>query len=310
MSFQSQILPGQRLHLNEGPIDLIIQAWGAPHDVADAYQAAQDRFEGLLATLVADLPALRSGVEQAVAGPVAQAMMAAVRPYRTGFITPMAAVAGAVADEILSAMTSKAALTRAYVNNGGDIALHLTPGQCLSAAIAARPGLPDRVTIRSEDDVRGIATSGWRGRSFSLGIADAVSVLAKTAAMADAAATVIANATDLPNHSAISRAPANSLKSDSDLGARLVTTHVATLPPADIDRALEQGMSCADLCQQQRLIAGAALFLQNSHRVLPPSTLQPCARSGFHLGLNIPVGSGEAAPPRPYPNTATEPNRD
>ena len=51
--------------------------------------------------------------------------------------------------------------------------------------------------------MRGIATSGWRGRSFSLGIADAVTVLAATAAEADAAATVIANAVDLPGHPAI-----------------------------------------------------------------------------------------------------------
>jgi ApbE superfamily uncharacterized protein (UPF0280 family) len=67
-----------------------------------------------------------------------------------------------------------------------------------------------------------VATSGWRckgkgGRSFSFGIADAVTVLAGSAAAADAAATVIANAVDLPGHGAITRRPASAIDPDSDL---------------------------------------------------------------------------------------------
>jgi uncharacterized protein len=65
--------------------------------------------------------------------------------------------------------------------------------------------------------VRGIATSGWRGRSFSRGIADSVTVLAKTAAMADAAATVIANAVNVV-HPGIVRRPACDIRDDSDWG--------------------------------------------------------------------------------------------
>ena len=85
-------------------------------------------------------------------------------------------------------------------------------------------GMADRITIRSADGVRGVATSGWRGRSFSLGIADAVTVLARTGAEADAAATLIANAVDLPGNPAIKRIPAQELAPDSDLGARLGDT--------------------------------------------------------------------------------------
>ena len=72
----------------------------------------------------------------------------------------------------------------------------------------------------------GVATSGRHGRSFSLGIADAVTVLARTASQADAAATIIANAVDLPGHPAVRRMPANELQPDSDLGARPVTRDV------------------------------------------------------------------------------------
>ncbi|TIX03540.1 MAG: UPF0280 family protein, partial [Mesorhizobium sp.] len=106
-------------------------------------------------------------------------------------------------------------LDRAYVNNGGDSALHLGSGQSMTLAIAGTGhGLADRIAIHAEDGVRGVATSGWRGRSFSLGIADAVTVLARTGAEADAAATLIANAVDLPGHRAIERVHARDIVPD------------------------------------------------------------------------------------------------
>ena len=96
-------------------------------------------------------------------------------------------------------MTAGRRLARAYVNNGGDIALHLGPGETFSIGMVDRPDRPSligRAAIGAADHVRGVATSGWRGRSFSLGVADAVTVLAASAALADAAATLIANAVD------------------------------------------------------------------------------------------------------------------
>ena len=103
-------------------------------------------------------------------------------------------------------------------------------------------------TIRS----RGIATSGRHGRSFSLGIADAVTVLARTASQADAAATIIANAVDLPGHPAIIRCPANELQPDSDLGARLVTRDVGELSRgARSTTALRAGASRRGNCSRR-----------------------------------------------------------
>ena len=96
------------------------------------------------------------------------------------------------------------------------------------------PSLDGTFRITAESGVRGVATSGWRGRSFSLGIADSATVLAATAAQADAAATVIANAVDADDPR-IRRAPANRLRDDSDLGDRLVTCAVGALPPAVVD---------------------------------------------------------------------------
>ena len=259
-------LPGRRrLHFNHGPIDLIVEAFGEAEELRRAYGQAAERFQTILGELVEELAELRLPASlrpRNFDGPTARRMEAAVAPLAGQFITPMAAVAGSVADEMIAAMVAGRSLERAYVNNGGDIALYIAPGHELSVAIAGTGhGLGDRLTIHWQDAVRGIATSGWRGRSFSLGIADAVTILASSGAAADAAATLIANAVDLPGHAAIQRRPARELAPDSDLGDRLVTTDVAALAPADIEAALEAGFSVAETLRRQGSIQSAALYL-------------------------------------------------
>jgi uncharacterized protein len=282
MSAAARMLPdGRRLHLHHGPIDVIFEGWGTDRAVQAARAAVAARFDGLLEELVAELPALRSPHPQPLRGPIALAMADAVAPFRPAFVTPMAAVAGAVADALLAAGVAAGGpgLARAYANDGGDIALHLTPGESLTAAIAARPGAADRVRIAFSDPVRGVATSGWRGRSWSLGIADAVTVLAGTAARADAAATLIANAVDLPGHPGILRRPARKMQADSDLGDRLVTVEVPALTAPEVATALDRGAAYADRLIARGLIAGAALFLQAEARILGaarPLLTEPC----------------------------------
>jgi ApbE superfamily uncharacterized protein (UPF0280 family) len=273
---QIALLPdGRRLHLHDGPIDLIVEAFGAAAEVQIAYQAAAARFVTVLDELCSELPLLRQparpGAPLAV-GVVASRMQAAVAPYceRT-FITPMAAVAGAVAEEILNSITSAASLSRAYVNNGGDIALHLAPGERFVVGMVERPDRPSlsgKVELHSTDPVRGIATSGWRGRSFSLGIADAVTVLAESAATADAAATIIANGIDLPGHPSIARVPARDLAPDNDLGDRLVTQGVGELSGDEIAAALDAGVAVAQALLSDRLVCSAALQLQERTRIV------------------------------------------
>ena len=259
---------GKRLHLQDGPIDLIVAAKGREADAHAAYDAAERRFTGLLDELCAELTELRKAADPAqtaLKGVVARRMHAAVAPFAADcFITPMAAVAGSVAEEILAAMLAAAPLDRAYVNNGGDIALHLTGREQFTVGLMDRPdaqGVMRSMTVDARDSVRGIATSGRHGRSFSLGIADAVTVLAKTASQADAAATVIANAVDLPDHPAILRVPASELQPDSDLGDRLVTRDVGALTEQEIEGALEAGRLHAQQLLAAGLIEGAALRL-------------------------------------------------
>jgi len=170
-----RMLPDERrLHLHDGPIDLIVEAFGSRGEIRAAYEAAARRFLTVLDELCAELPLLRTPARHPnKARPcsvVARRMTDAVRPFATQhFITPMAAVAGAVAEEIHETMTAAANLSRAYVNNGGDIALHLAAGEYFQIGMIERPdrlSLFGSINLHASQAIRGIATSGWRGRSF------------------------------------------------------------------------------------------------------------------------------------------------
>jgi uncharacterized protein len=281
MRQQASLLPDRRrLHLQDGPIDLVIEAFGTSAEVKAAYDAAIGRFQTVLDELCSELSLLRmpAGPNAPIPkGTIARRMATAVAPYAERiFITPMAAVAGAVAEEILEAMTAAAKLSKAYVNDGGDIALHLAQGERFVVGMIDRPDRPSlfgTAILGSSDPVRGIATSGWHGRSFSLGIADAVTVLARRAAMADAAATIIANAVDLPGHPKVHRVSARSIAPDSDLGDRPVTRLVGELSTEDIGRALDQGIVVSEQARSEGLIHSAALLLQGETRIVSRNDL-------------------------------------
>jgi ApbE superfamily uncharacterized protein (UPF0280 family) len=262
-----------RLHLQHGPIDLIIEAWGEHAEVAAAYKQAIARFDDIVEVLVQELAQLRTPLAEAyplLRGPVARRMLAACWPYRAIYITPMAAVAGAVADEILQAMLKGRDVRKAYVNNGGDIALHLAGGSTLILGVVNNvdnPAIDATVALAASLPVRGLATSGWRGRSQSLGIADAVTVFAADAAAADAAATMVANAVNV-EHPAISRLPAHALRADSDLGDLPFTVAVGHLPASARAEALASGCERARELQRQGLIYAAYLALQGEVRTV------------------------------------------
>ena len=316
-----RLADGRRLHLNHGPIDIVLEAWGARDEVEQAYAQVAAAFPSVLPTLCRELPRLRAPVgDVPFAGPVAERMRHACLPLitppvpRSGiggeaaegggevrsvahetlmtspsraprvppllsrsarqegslFLTPMAAVAGAVADHLLAAMCAGRALEKAYVNDGGDIAFHLSPNaslRCGLVADLAAPALDGRFMLTHDLPVRGLATSGRAtkgqgGRSFSLGIADAVTVLAHDAASADAAATLVANAVDLPGHAAIARVPAASIDPDSDLGARRVTVGLGPLSDAEIDAALARGRAVAEQLRRAGRLHAAVLVLR------------------------------------------------
>lgn len=293
---QRRRLPDGRWHWQHGPIDIVIGAEGDAAALEAADAAAWARFELLLAELAAELPLLRQSVAAAgdnpLHGQVARRMWSACAPLRAeaaGFITPMAAVAGAVAQELVAGYR-RPGIRRAWINNGGDIALHLAPGESVRVGLFADLSAFDASTalrtetgrlrtdaafvVQGSDPVRGVATSGWRGRSLSRGIADSVTVLAASAAMADAAATVIANAVDVDD-TRIQRQPASSLRDDSDLCELLVTVAVPPLPPELLQAALQRGLACAQRLQVAGLVHAALLACQGSlARLTAPAALQ------------------------------------
>ena len=216
MHAQRRSLSDGRWHFQHGPIDIVLELAGEPQACADAIEKSWQRFECLLPELVSELFYLKQAVsaleDHVFTHPVAQRMHRATAQAafasHDGFVTPMAAVAGSVAQELLPCFM-QAGVDKAYVNNGGDIALHMQPGESwrigmvIDMAQALRNWPSQELTvdgafvIDADMPVRGIATSGWQGRSFSLGIADSVTVLAATAAQADVAATLIANAVNI-----------------------------------------------------------------------------------------------------------------
>lgn len=280
MKAHRQALSDARWHFQHGPIDLIVRAEGEAMAVQAAHEEAWQAFENILQTLVSELALLRTPVMASQANPlkgdVARRMWAACAPLASttedGFITPMAAVAGAVAQEVLISY-QRPGIQQAWVNNGGDMALHLAPGQSLRVGLVA--DLPKALqsspledllldgqwTVHDALPVRGVATSGWRGRSQSLGIAESVTVLAATAAQADAAATLIGNAVNV-NDPRIERCPADLVRDDTDLGSRLVTLNVPVLDPGQILIALAQGRAYAERLREQGLIFAALLTCQ------------------------------------------------
>jgi ApbE superfamily uncharacterized protein (UPF0280 family) len=275
-------------------MDIVIGAEGAPDAVAEAHEAAWRRFVPLLDELVSELPALRQPVSGScpLSGAVARRMWRACHPFRSSYITPMAAVAGAVAQELI-ACYERTGVTRAWANNGGDIALHLAAGQSVRVGLlsdlarfdpAADSPVPldGGFTVDASLPVRGVATSGWRGRSFSLGIADSVTVLAATAAEADAAATVIANAVNVED-ARILRRPACELKDDTDLGEIPVTVDVPPLDERQVDQALRAGQRRARELHACGLLWTALLSCQGRFATLDgaPRLLAPAENPSF-----------------------------
>src|SRR3977135_3708683 len=88
---------GRRLHLQDGPIDLIVEAHGSEANLRTAYRAAARRFTGLLDELCDEVPVVRKAADPErclLQGPVARRMHTAVAPFAADhFITPMEAVA-------------------------------------------------------------------------------------------------------------------------------------------------------------------------------------------------------------------------
>ncbi|WP_298019061.1 UPF0280 family protein [uncultured Dysosmobacter sp.] len=236
-------LPDGRVFVDYGPTSMVITArrQGAP--AVDLAKAAFPLIQDALGEIAKALSVLRQypgeGDFSQLEG-LPRVMAEAVLATGEETLTPMAAVAGTVADAVADWIFAQGAEFVA-VNNGGDVALRLGPGQQMRMGI-----LPDLngsisqvVTLRAEDGIGGVCTSGLGGRSLTRGIANSVTVFSHRCALADACATHIANCSyiDSPRvHTCL----AGELEPESDIAALRIVRQVEALEEREIRQGLEQ----------------------------------------------------------------------
>jgi hypothetical protein len=193
---------------------------------------------------------------------LAREMIGSVGAVGDADLTPLAAVAGTIADAVADWLFDQG-MPRVIVDNGGDIAVRLADGETATVGIRptiSSPLISHVIELDSGSSNWGVTTSGVGGRSFTRGIASAVTVLAAKASMADAAATAVANAC-FAEDIGITQLPAERIDPNSDLAGLCVTTEVGNLESDSIRQALENARLKAEAICQKGLIIGTFIAL-------------------------------------------------
>ena len=191
-------------------------------------------------------------------------MIASVRAVGDEDLTPMAAVAGTIADAVANWLFEREA-TKVIVDNGGDIAVRIAAGESVTVGVRPRVDsghISHVIKLDSGRSAWGVTTSGVGGRSLTRGIASAVTVLANNASVADAAATAVANACFVEDKGIV-QVPAEKIDPNSDLAGIHVTAEVGPLSPDKISIALNTALRKAEYLSQKDVIIGALITLDN-----------------------------------------------
>jgi ApbE superfamily uncharacterized protein (UPF0280 family) len=116
-----------------------------------------------------------------------------IQSSRLAHVGPMAAVAGAMAESVSKDLLRLS--KEVIVENGGDIYLTTSRERTIGIYAGDSPlSLKIGIVIKPEETPLGVCTSsGTVGHSLSFGKANAVCILSKSAALADAAATAVGN---------------------------------------------------------------------------------------------------------------------
>jgi ApbE superfamily uncharacterized protein (UPF0280 family) len=260
-------IDSQTVLVEYGPMRMTIQTLHHGRPLIDlALEGGQIAFR-VLEDLAPFLPVIRRKAYQIDLEEgfpvVVQKMIEATKRMKAPDLTPLAAVAGAASDVVADFLAGRGA-TKIIVDNGGDIAVRLLEGE------EARVGIKTEIDASSptyllrvgaEMNIGGVTTSGLGGRSFTKGIASAVTVVAENAALADAAATVIGNAT-LVEDPAIKRCLPETIYPDTDIPGEYVTTEVGELSLRKIEEALQKGLQEALRIERHGHIRGAFIAVK------------------------------------------------
>lgn len=261
------------VRLDYGPLQMTIAAEDERGPMTQRARDAAQQAMNILAELASHRKVAASPQQELPAGEnwpeVLRQMIAAVTNSGDRTLTPMAAVAGSIADLTADWLQAQGA-TKVFVNNGGDIAIRLTGDRTTKVGVAPAIGQsPTHALVLAADNgIGGIATSGLGGRSFTKGIASAAVVAATRASLADACATSLANSTYV-EHPAVKVALAEQLDPNTDIRGHQVVEEVGLLPLHVIEQALHNGWTQAVQLYKEGLIKGAAIFVQQRVVMIP-----------------------------------------
>lgn len=253
----------QSVMAENGPMRLVIRAWH--HGVFQmdlAIQAAEFSFTCLkqVANHLQYLKKTNSVLPKGEEDSISMRMMESVRNIGDKELTPMAAVAGSIADEVADWLFVRKT-SKVIVDNGGDISIRLSGLERAKVGLRTDLNTGD-ISYIMELDARcsswGVNTSGMGGRSFTRGIASAATVVAETSSKADAAATSIANAC-FSRDKNIVQVPARLIDPDTDIPDIPVTVSVGELNPETICIALKKSLEKAEDYIEKGFIHGALI---------------------------------------------------
>lgn len=262
-----QTLPSGEVLLDYGPMRMVIHAHDRQTLRTDLAVEGARLAMRLLEDQAKFLPVIKRKAHTLKVQPgypeVVRRMIDSTQKMGESDLTPLAAVAGVASDVVADFVFSRGG-TKIIVDNGGDIALRLREGEVATVGVktdihAKSPAYV--IPIDRDMGVGGVATSGLGGRSFTKGIASAATVLSENASLADAAATVVANYTNVEDPG-ILRSRAEEIYPDTDIAGEWVTVRVGALPGKKIEEAIQNGLNKAYALHERGLIKGALIAVQ------------------------------------------------
>jgi hypothetical protein len=262
-----QVLPNGAVLVDYGPMRMFISAFENGDPVIDLAKEGACEAIQVLEDLARFLPVIKKKAQELQVKDsfpvVVRKMIEATKKMGEPDLTPLAAVAGAGSDVVADFIFSRGG-TKIIVDNGGDVAIRLREGEVAKVGVKTdiHAKVPDYlIPIDSSMGIGGVATSGLGGRSFTKGIASAATVLSETASLADAAATVVGNFTNIEDPS-IMRSLAEEIYPDTDIPGEWVTVKAGSLSKEKIEEALNNGLSKAYSICQKGLIKEALIAVE------------------------------------------------
>ena len=260
------IIKDGKLFIENGPTNIIAEAFSIEKKAI--YNLICEYSSKFLKDISQEIETLKKPTSEKnkFKSEIANTMFNSTKLFLPNFITPMASVAGSISELLLLKVLEKFNVDKIYINNGGDISLYISKNEKFNFSIGGETSFI--VEYANIKGLGGIATSGWKGRSFSMGIADSVTVIANKASVADSAATLICNKIDLKNSNKVKKINANNLYEDTDLKNKLITVSVENLTEYEIKEAIIKGKIISEHFISKKIIKSVIINLQNNILIL------------------------------------------